>query len=48
MQTAPLGPLTVSRLCLGAMLMGGDTPADEAYRMLDRFRAAGGYVRRHR
>jgi aryl-alcohol dehydrogenase-like predicted oxidoreductase len=42
MQTAQLGPLTVSRLCLGAMLMGGDTPAGEAHRMLDRFRAAGG------
>jgi aryl-alcohol dehydrogenase-like predicted oxidoreductase len=42
MRTAPLGPLTVSRLCLGAMLMGGRTPADEAHRMLDRFREAGG------
>jgi aryl-alcohol dehydrogenase-like predicted oxidoreductase len=42
MQTATLGPLSVSRLCLGAMLMGGDTPVDEAYRILDRFHAAGG------
>jgi aryl-alcohol dehydrogenase-like predicted oxidoreductase len=41
-QTTTLGPLTVSRLALGAMLMGGDTPADEAYRMLDRFVDAGG------
>jgi aryl-alcohol dehydrogenase-like predicted oxidoreductase len=42
MQTAQLGPLTVSRLCLGAMHMGGKTPPDEAHRMLDRFVAAGG------
>jgi aryl-alcohol dehydrogenase-like predicted oxidoreductase len=42
MLTTTLGPFTVSRLCLGAMLMGGDTPADEAHRMLDRFRDAGG------
>jgi aryl-alcohol dehydrogenase-like predicted oxidoreductase len=42
MQTTSLGPLTVSRLCLGAMLMGGDTPADEAHRILDRFLDAGG------
>src|SRR5215210_9537803 len=42
MDSAPLGPLTVSRLCLGTMLMGGDTPPDEAHRMLDAFRAAGG------
>src|SRR4051812_30207299 len=42
MQTAQLGPLAVSRLCLGAMLMGGKTPAPEAHRMLDRFRDAGG------
>jgi aryl-alcohol dehydrogenase-like predicted oxidoreductase len=42
MQTARLGPLTVSRLCLGAMHMGGKTPPDEAHRMLDRFAAAGG------
>jgi len=42
MQTTQLGPLTVSRLCLGAMLMGTKTPGDEAHRMLDRFLEAGG------
>jgi aryl-alcohol dehydrogenase-like predicted oxidoreductase len=42
MQTATLGPLTVSRLCLGAMLMGDATPVDEAHRILDRFLDAGG------
>src|SRR3712207_9206673 len=42
METAQLGPLTVSRLCLGAMLMGGKTPRDEAHAMLDRFLDAGG------
>jgi aryl-alcohol dehydrogenase-like predicted oxidoreductase len=42
METTTLGPLTVSRLGLGAMLMGGSTPVDEAHRMLDRFLAAGG------
>jgi len=42
MQTTKLGPLTVSRLCLGAMLMGGKTPAEESHRMLDRFLEAGG------
>ena len=42
MDTAELGPLTVSRLCLGTMLMGSDTPPDEAYRILDRFLEAGG------
>jgi len=42
METAQLGPLTVSRLCLGAMLMGDATPADEAHRILDRFLEAGG------
>jgi aryl-alcohol dehydrogenase-like predicted oxidoreductase len=42
MQTTKLGPLTVSRLCLGAMLMGGKTPAEESHRMLDRFRDSGG------
>jgi len=41
-QTTTLGPLTISRLALGAMLMGGKTPQDEAERILDRFRAAGG------
>jgi aryl-alcohol dehydrogenase-like predicted oxidoreductase len=42
MDTARLGPLTVSRLALGAMLMGDKTPVDEAHRMLDRFLDAGG------
>jgi aryl-alcohol dehydrogenase (NADP+) len=42
MQTTSLGPLTVSRLALGAMLMGDRTPAGEAHRMLDRFVDAGG------
>jgi aryl-alcohol dehydrogenase-like predicted oxidoreductase len=42
MDTAQLGSLTVSRLCLGAMLMGDATPDDEAYRILDRFLEAGG------
>jgi aryl-alcohol dehydrogenase-like predicted oxidoreductase len=42
MQTTTLGPLTVSRLCLGAMLMGDATPVDEAHRILDRFLDAGG------
>ena len=42
MQTTTLGPLTVSRLCLGAMLMGGATPVDESHRILDRFLDAGG------
>jgi aryl-alcohol dehydrogenase-like predicted oxidoreductase len=42
MQTTTLGPLTVSRLCLGTMLMGGKTPRDESHRMLDRFLEAGG------
>jgi aryl-alcohol dehydrogenase-like predicted oxidoreductase len=42
METAQLGPLTVSRICLGAMLFGGKTPPAEAHRMLDRFLDAGG------
>jgi aryl-alcohol dehydrogenase-like predicted oxidoreductase len=42
METTQLGPLTVTRLCLGTMLMGGATPRDEAQRMLDRYREAGG------
>ena len=42
MDTTKLGPLNVSRLCLGTMLMGGKTPPEEAHRMLDRFVAAGG------
>src|SRR3954447_22335414 len=42
MDTARLGPLTVSRLALGAMLMGEKTPVDESHRMLDAFVDAGG------
>jgi aryl-alcohol dehydrogenase-like predicted oxidoreductase len=42
MDTAQLGPLTVSRLCLGTMLMGSSTPPDDSHRMLDRFLEAGG------
>jgi aryl-alcohol dehydrogenase-like predicted oxidoreductase len=42
MDTASLGPLTVSRLSLGTMLMGNSTPVDEAHRMLDRYHDAGG------
>jgi aryl-alcohol dehydrogenase-like predicted oxidoreductase len=42
MDTAALGPLTVSRLCLGAMLMGSKTPRNESHRILDRFLDAGG------
>jgi aryl-alcohol dehydrogenase-like predicted oxidoreductase len=42
MQTASLGPFTVSRLALGAMLMGDATPEDESHRILDRFLEAGG------
>jgi aryl-alcohol dehydrogenase-like predicted oxidoreductase len=42
MNTTELGPFTVSRLCLGTMLMGAKTPVDESHRMLDRFLAAGG------
>jgi aryl-alcohol dehydrogenase-like predicted oxidoreductase len=37
-----LGPLTVGRLALGAMLMGDKTPVEESHRMLDRFVDAGG------
>ena len=42
MEEVKLGPLTVSRLALGTMLMGDDTPVDESHRMLDRFVEAGG------
>ena len=42
MQTAELGPLRVSRLALGTMLMGERTPAGEAHLILDAFRHAGG------
>jgi aryl-alcohol dehydrogenase-like predicted oxidoreductase len=40
--TATLGPLTVGRLALGAMLMGDKTPVEESHRILDRFVDAGG------
>ena len=42
MDTAQLGPFSVSRLCLGTMLMGSKTPVEESHRMLDRFLDAGG------
>ena len=42
MERTKLGPLNVSRICLGTMLMGGKTPPDEAHRMLDRYLEAGG------
>src|SRR5918997_817285 len=42
METTALGQFTVSRLCLGTMLMGDKTPVDESHRMLDRFLDAGG------
>jgi aryl-alcohol dehydrogenase-like predicted oxidoreductase len=42
MDTAPLGPFTVSRLCLGTMLMGSKTPVAESHRLLDRYLVAGG------
>src|SRR5919109_930455 len=42
METTTLGPFTVSRLCLGTMLMGAATPVDESHRILDRFTDAGG------
>ena len=41
MDLLDLGPLRVSRLCLGTMLMGDQTPPDEAQRILDTFVAAG-------
>jgi aryl-alcohol dehydrogenase-like predicted oxidoreductase len=46
MQTAQLGPLSISRLCLGAMHMGAKTPVEDAHRMLDRFRGGGRELRR--
>jgi aryl-alcohol dehydrogenase-like predicted oxidoreductase len=42
MDTRNLGPLQVTRLGLGTMLMGGRTPRDESYRILDRYLEAGG------
>jgi aryl-alcohol dehydrogenase-like predicted oxidoreductase len=41
MHLVDLGPLRVSRLCLGTMLMGERTPLDEAQRILDAYLAAG-------
>ncbi|HEX7298256.1 MAG TPA: aldo/keto reductase [Solirubrobacteraceae bacterium] len=41
MELVDLGPLRVSRLALGTMLMGGTTPRDEAHRILDAYLAAG-------
>src|ERR687887_15030 len=42
MHQLDLGPLRVSRLCLGAMLMGDRTAPDEAHRILDAYVDAGG------
>ena len=42
MERTKLGPLDVSRICLGAMHMGGKTPPGEAHRMLDRYVETGG------
>jgi len=42
MDTTSLGPLTVSRLCIGTMLMGSKTLVEESHRMLDRYLEAGG------
>ncbi len=42
MHTADVGPLRVSRLALGAMLLGDRAPAGEAERMLDAYVDAGG------
>ncbi len=40
--TTQLGPLAVSRIGFGCMLLGDRTPAEEAPRLLDRFLEAGG------
>jgi aryl-alcohol dehydrogenase-like predicted oxidoreductase len=42
METTELGPFSVSRLCLGTMLMAAKIEPAESHRMLDRFVAAGG------
>ena len=42
METTTLGPLTISRLGLGTLLMGDTTAPEEAHRILDGFLAAGG------
>jgi aryl-alcohol dehydrogenase-like predicted oxidoreductase len=41
MDLVAMGPLEISRLCLGTMLMGDKTPATEAHTMLDAFVEAG-------
>jgi aryl-alcohol dehydrogenase-like predicted oxidoreductase len=41
MDLVELGPLRVSRLALGTMLMGDRTPAEESERILDAYLAAG-------
>jgi aryl-alcohol dehydrogenase-like predicted oxidoreductase len=41
MDSVSVGPFTVSRLCLGTMLMGTKTPVREAHEMLDAFIEAG-------
>src|SRR5215217_5028382 len=42
MDATKLGPLDVTRICLGTMLMEGKTPPGEAHRMLDRYLERGG------
>src|ERR671916_2587709 len=42
MKTTTLGPFNVGRLGIGTMLMGAQTPVEEAHRILDRFLEAGG------
>ncbi len=42
METTTLGPLEISRLALGTLLMGDTTPPEEAHHILDAFLAAGG------
>jgi aryl-alcohol dehydrogenase-like predicted oxidoreductase len=37
MKTTQLGPLRVSRIALGAMLMGDTTRLADAHRVLDRY-----------
>ena len=48
MDTTSLGPLTVSRVCLGTMLMGSKTPVEESHRMLDRYLDGRRQLPRHR
>lgn len=42
METVGLGPLTVSRVVFGCVLLGDRTPAEQAPQLLDRFLDAGG------